>query len=198
MSRNTGYVRFNQIIQHANKCADGPIALRNLDFAAHTCLLEEAVFQGPGVRAEAEHLTSKLCGVLRPLFARQEHMGIVLQSSLYKPSESGLDDMERLQKIFETALRVKAKLLLSSNVFEAVMYAPGTPFSKAKMTQKSSPGIPAKIAHSQRRPEIVCCYLPALVEHQASKTLVDNNNFVRSVPADENRLNPFTQAVVLL
>lgn len=157
------------------------------------------MFQGDGVRAEAKRLTTKLCDVLRPMFVQQEQMGIVPQSSLYKHSESGLNDIERLQTIFETALMVKAKLVLSTNVFEAVMYTPGTPFSKAKMTlPKSSLRIPAEITHSRQRLEIVCCYLPALVEHQVGNTLVDNNNFVRSVPADETRLKPFTKALVLL
>ena len=197
MSRDTRYADLDRIAGHTSAHTDRPETLRNLDFAAHERLLEDGLFHKQVVPTEARDLTARLCALFRPLFVQQELMGLVPQSSLYKPTETGPDDVGSLQGIFESALKVKARLIVSKNAFEAVMYAPGTPFSRTRMKPRNRLGMLVDIPPRQK-PEILCCCLPALVEHEKSNQLVSRNNFIQSAQDESYRLKPFSQAVVLV
>lgn len=160
-------------------------------------LQQDNFFLKEVVPSVAKRLTDDLCKTLRPLFANQEHSGLSPQSSLYGISDAGPDDISSLQKIFKGALEVKTRLILSTNVYEAIIYAPGTLCSQKRMVAKNEPGKQIEsILH--QRPQIKCCWLPALVEHENSKDLVDQVNFIQSSQADNFRLKPFSKALVLI
>jgi hypothetical protein len=124
-------------------------------------------------------------------------MGLRPRSSLYEPTDNGLDDVSSLQYIFASALEVKARLVLSTNAFEAVVYPPGTPLSMKRMQPRNRLGVLSDPSLRQKSP-ILCCFLPALVEHERSNQLVDHNNSVRSALDESCQLKPFSQAVVLV
>lgn len=167
--------------------------MRNLDFAAHTNILLSDMFKKQ-IPAEAQQLTVKFCQVLQPLFAQLDHNP---KTTLYTHSDASPDDIGSLQKIFETALQVKAYLVLSTNTYEAVMYSPGTPFSRTRMEAMNTRGMTEEIA-LQQKPQTKCCYLPALVEHQRSNDVVDSNNFIQSDQVNRQKLKPFSKALVLV
>jgi hypothetical protein len=146
--------------------------VRNLEFAAHSELLEEDLFQKHTVPREARRLTTTLCQTLQPLFEHQHHLGFQPRSSLHNTSSivsaSTVDDRSNLEEIFEIALRVKARLLTSTDAFEAILYAPGSTFTGKMITAENSQGEEIHLARHETR-EIKCCYLPSLVAYKRDR-----------------------------
>jgi hypothetical protein len=146
------------------------------------------------IPAEAQQLAVKFCQVLQPLFAQLNYKP---KTTLCINSSVSTDDLGSLQEIFKIALQVKAYLVLSTNTYEAVMYSPGTLFSKTRMEARNTRGMREENP-SQQKPQTKCCYLPALIEHQRSNDVVDSNNFIQSDPVSRWKLKPFSKALVLV
>ena len=175
--------------------------MRNLDFAAHRTLLEDDFFQKHIVPTEAQQLTTTLCQTLKPLFEHQRHLGFQPRSSLYNSSttasDSTFDDRSNLEEIFEIAVRVKAHLLTSTDAFEAIIYAPGSAFSRKTMRAENFQGEEIHPIHHER-PEIRCCYLPSLFVHERDRRMVGHNNFIRSSEGNMSECRRFSKALVVV
>lgn len=175
--------------------------MRNLEFAAHSELLGDYFFQKHIVPREARRLTSTLCQTLRPLFEHQQRLGFQPRSSLHNTSTivnaSTFDDRSNLEEIFEIALRVKARLLTSTDAFEAILHAPGSTFTAKMMRAENSQGEEIHLARHET-PEVKCCYLPSLIAHKRDRQMVGYGNFIRTTEGIKPGCERFTKALVVV
>jgi hypothetical protein len=100
----------------ADAGADGEDVARNLDFAAHHTLIESEYFQEALIRRRAEALTVRISTTIMPLFGLQKPLAlweveILTEWNRKRPA---------LEKMFVSALRIKARALVSRDMFEVV------------------------------------------------------------------------------
>lgn len=172
---------------------DGEIALRNLDFAAHTSLIEAEFFQQHIIPAKAKVLADRLSDTLASVLSTEEGPGdshsTVLRSWSTKKSQ--------IVEIFELASRIKAKATVRKDWFEMVFYAPGSLFDKDVMEAETMEGDGAMVPFSTAS-EVKLCLLPSLHVYGHDRMLVDCNNFVRRHSSRRAGATIITKAVVVL
>jgi hypothetical protein len=167
--------------------------LRNLDFAAYQSLIEEDYFQQHVIPRKAKSLAKRLFRTLSPFFRRE----ISLNKSQANTLRCWSKERRNLIKIFEHALRIKADTIVSKDLFEVVLYTPGTPFQKDVMEAETIEGVKAELS-SYKTPTVKLCLLPAFQIHDHDRKLADNNNFVRSWGNQRSNTYEITKAVVVL
>jgi len=167
--------------------------LRNLDFAAHQSLIEEDFFQQHVIPRKAKSLADRLSRTLAPLFRRERS----LNKSQTNPLRCWSKERPNLIKIFEHALRIKADTVVSKDLFEVVLYTPGTPFQNDVMEAETIEGVQAELSF-YKTPTVKLCLLPAFQIHDHDRKLVDYNNFVRSGGNQRSNTYQITKAVVVL
>jgi hypothetical protein len=177
----------------ADQGTDGEITLRNLDFAAHTSLIEEEFFQEHVIPARASVLADRLIRTLAPLFVHpvslQDLHGEVLKTWSAKKW--------LLKEVFEGALRIKAQATVSKDFFGMVLYSPGTLFDKGVMGSETMEGGRAK-APCSTTPRVKLCLLPSLHVYENDRKIVDYNNFVRRPNGQSSTAIKLTKAIVIL
>ena len=167
--------------------------MRNLDFAAHASLFKGDFFQEHVIPAKATVLADRLIRTFASFFARQK----------------GLEDLQAevvadlftkkilLQDVFEQALRIKAQATISKDVFEMVLYTPGTPFDRDLMDAETMEGDPAKVPFSTK-PRVKLCIVPSLHVYGHDRRIVEYNTFVRNPDRPRSAAIKLTKAVVIL
>lgn len=102
-----------------------------------------------------------------------------------------------LEQIVARALRLKAKSLIATDLFEFVHYAPGTPFHGDSMIAETMDGDHMDLPpRSSRRVQL--CVLPALHAHEQSRNTVEYHNFVKNHVNEGTRSRRLTKAVVVV
>lgn len=182
---------FNIVV--ANWCTDGKIALRNLDFAAHKSLIEEDFFQQHVIPRKATVLADRLSHTLAPFFAREES----LEDSHADAFKAWPKEKAHLIEIFDRALRFKANVVVSKDLFEMVLYTPGTPFDKDVMEAETMEGDRAKLPFYET-PKVKLCLLPSFHVYDHDRNTVEYNNFIQRDGSQRAGAYKLTKAVVIL
>jgi hypothetical protein len=155
----------------ANAGADGEDVARNLDFAAHHTLIESEYFQQVLIPRRAEALAIRLSATIVPLFALQKpltlwEVDILTEWKRKRPA---------LERMFVSALRIKARALVSKDMFE-VVFPPQAcecnQFMEVENLERDSGGSP------QGQTSLVrLCLVPGLRRYAFDRKLVDYNSF---------------------
>jgi hypothetical protein len=145
---------------------------------------------------------------LEPLFAQEK------QDALRKSWDGFItwnDDTDtwkerqnRLQCLFELALRTKADSTINLKEYESVTIAPGTPFDAQTMKAGPWNGSPPDSKHARQIVEL--CVQPAiytypktsLSEDNSQSATVSSTNFVRKTAQQRLQFRPSIKAVVIL
>lgn len=172
---------------------DGDVALRNLDFAAHASLIEDEFFQRHVIPARASLLADRLIRTLTPLFVNSE----VLEDPDDEVIRTWSAKRSPLEEAFESALRIKAQATLSKDLFEMVLYSPGTIFDQDAMVPESMDGGRAKLSNCTTS-RVKVCLLPSLHVYEDDRKLVNLNNFVKRPNDQRSTAIKLTKAVVVL
>lgn len=106
---------------------------------------------------------------------------------------------DKLVDIFERALNLKVKFVLSTFQFEIVLHAPGTPFEREGMTAETMQGSAIDVASLSGQPlEVELCLLPSLYAVHQQCIRVDYTNFIRRDVSERDENERLTQAVVVV
>jgi hypothetical protein len=166
--------------------------VRNLDFAAHTSLFQDNFFQQHVIPAKASVLADRLIRTLDPLFAQKG-----LEDSDRGAVEEWSNKRERLEDVFEHALRIKAEATVSKDLFEMALYSPGTAFDKEVMEAETMEGDRMRVLCSNM-PSVKLCLVPALHVYDHNRKLVGYNNFVQRPSSRKSGPINLTKAIVIL
>ena len=174
---------------------DGATALRNLDYASNTSLLEDEFFQSHIIPQRATFLCRKLVQTLAPLFIECQ----IADSSRTDSSAAWSPEHNNLCQIFQAALKLKVEAILSSYQYEMVLHAPGTSIDKAAMVVETSDGCEDP-SHLSPVSEVLLCVMPALFsfDQQDPDATVDYNSFIRCSEAERSHGSMLFQATVVL
>lgn len=178
----------------ANQRADGEIALRNLDFAAHTSLIEEDFFQQHVIPARASVLADRIIRTLAPFFPLPDDVEDIEDAQVISTWSA---KRVPLAEVVESALRIKAYVTLSTDLFEMVLYSPSTSFDQEVMMPEAMDGGPAKTPRYST-PKVKLCLLPSLHIYNHDRKMVDLNNFVRRPTTQRSEAFQLTKAIVVL
>jgi hypothetical protein len=196
-------------INNANKALDGEVALRNLDFAAHQSLFKGPLFQDNILPRQAESLACRLSKLLSRLFRNDESVAVHSAGSYGVPSADRfytwgvgeriwISTRDKMIKIFQLALEMKYKFMLSTYQFEAVLYPPRTPFLPEQMKPETMQGSEmTTYASTVHDLEVKLCLLPSLYLWRSDRMRVDSNTFVQRHPSDRDECERLTKAVVV-
>ncbi|GFG09689.1 hypothetical protein IFM5058_04551 [Aspergillus udagawae] len=188
---------------------DGEVALRNLDFAAHQSLFKGPLFQDNILPRQAESLACRLSKLLSRLFRNDESVAVHSAGSYGVPSADRfhtwgvgeriwISTRDKMIKIFQLALEMKYKFMLSTYQFEAVLYPPRTPFQPEQMKPETMQGSEmTRYASTVHDLEVKLCLLPSLYLWRSDRMRVDSNTFVQRHPSDRDECERLTKAVVV-
>lgn len=144
------------------------------------------------VPQKASVLADRLSQALSPLIACQEQCEQVHTYSV----EAWYEEKSRLLEIFGQALKVKANLVVSTDLFGMVMYTPGTLFDENFMMTES-------MAFSGTRqpchepPQVALCLMPSLQLYEYDRRIVDYNSFSRMDTNPKEARCVFNKALVI-
>jgi len=177
----------------AYKIEDGQIALRNLDFAAHHSIIEQKHFQEYVIPRKVSALADRLLETLASLFAKHKPLDEWKIDVLRKWRK----ERRRLTEIFDAALKIKLKTLLSKDLFEVVLYPPGTAYSKATMKAEN---LEEEFADksSHKKLSVLLSLVPSLGVHVHDRKLVDYNSFAPGNAGQGRKADLITKAVVVV
>ena len=99
--------------------------------------------------------------------------------------------------MFEQALKIKAQTTISKDLFEMVLYSPGTPFDREVMQAETMEGVRVQVPSSTTS-TVKLCLLPSLHLYEHDTKLVANNNFLRKIDGRRSAAMKITKAVVVL
>jgi hypothetical protein len=173
--------------------ADGEVALRNLDFAAHKSLIEQHLFQNHIIPQKAIVLADRVTRALSPLTAWDTQLDKEVHINAF---EKLSEEKTQLVEVFDQALRLKAKVVVSKNLFEMVMYPPGTPFDKDLMVAESMERHRAQQPFHDV-PMVRLCLLPSLHVYEHDRKLVDHTSFIREKTNHRTPLCILNKALVV-
>ncbi|GFF88428.1 hypothetical protein IFM60648_08386 [Aspergillus lentulus] len=188
---------------------DGEVALRNLDFAAHQSLFDGKLFQDNILPRQAESLACRLSKLLSRIFRNDDSIVVHSAGSYGVPSvhrfytwgvgeRIWMSTRDRMIKIFQLALEIKYKFMLSTYQFEAVLYPPGTPFLEEQMEPETAEGSKLTTSASTMRDlEVKLCLLPSLYFWRSDCMRVHGSTFVQRHPSDREERERLTKAVVV-
>ncbi|EAW21201.1 uncharacterized protein NFIA_063620 [Aspergillus fischeri NRRL 181] len=188
---------------------DGEVALRNLDFAAHQSLFNGTLFQDNILPRQAESLACRLSKLLSRIFRNDDSIVVHSAGSYGVPSAHrfytwGVNERvwmstrDKMIKIFQLALEIKYKFMLSTYQFEAVLYPPRTPFLAEQMKPETVEGSDLTTSASTMHDlEVKLCLLPSLYFWRSDCMRVNGNTFVQRHPSDREECERLTKAVVV-
>jgi hypothetical protein len=196
-------------VNSANKAPDGEVALRNLDFAAHQSLFNGTLFQKNILPRQAESLACRLSKLLSRVFRNDDSIVVHSAGSYGVPSvhrfytwgvgeRIWMSTRDKMIKIFQHALEIKYKFMLSTYQFEAVLYPPRAPFLEEQMQPETAEGCRLTTSASTMRDlEVKLCLLPSLYFWRSDCMRVNGNTFVQRHPSDREECERLTKAVVV-
>ncbi|PQE29201.1 hypothetical protein CJF30_00004238 [Rutstroemia sp. NJR-2017a BBW] len=186
----------------------GVLASRNLDLALRYTLIKDHDYNRRFIEPRAKQLAVQYSQVLEPLFAQEN------QDSLRKSwdgfitwnddTDTWKDRQNRIQCLFELALRIKADSTINLKEYESVIIAPGTPFDAQTMQAESLNGLTNDSKHPGQIVEL--CVQPAIYTYPKTRLSEDNSqsatvssiNFVRKTTQQRLQFRPSIKAVVIL
>lgn len=166
---------------------DGEDVARNLDFAAHHTLINNEYFQREIIPMRAAELAKRLRLALDPVLkAEKAYSGWRTDiSSLWKPR------LAALKYIFEVALRIKTKVLVTQDMFEIVLPAHGDSYDERLMQVEN--GLPAN-----KFSRVRLAVAPGLQRFEYNRKMVDYNSFRLPVPMPNPGFDVMKRAMVVL
>jgi hypothetical protein len=166
---------------------DGEDVARNLDFAAHHTLINNEYFQREIIPMRAAELAKRLRLALDPVLkAEKAYSGWRTDiSSLWKPR------LAALKYIFEVALRIKTKVLVTQDMFEIVLPAHGDSYDERLMQVEN--GLPAN-----KFSRVRLAVAPGLQRFEYNRKMVDYNSFRLPVPMPNLGFDVMKRAMVVL
>lgn len=176
----------------ANAGADGEDVARNLDFAAHHTLIESKYFQAL-IRRRAEALTVRISTTIMPLFGLQKPLAlwevdILAEWNRKRPA---------LEKMFVSALRIKARALVSKDMFEVVFPPQAHKYNRKLMEvenlERDSGG-----SLLARTFLVRLCLVPGLRKYAFDRKLVDYNSFRKPGSDPEGPSDPIASPLVII
>jgi hypothetical protein len=195
----------------ANNSPDGPLALRNLDLAAYSVVVNSDHLQRQIIPEKAKELAVRLSQALAPFFSRDPDNPSLLDWDGFATWEQGNRERDerrrRLIDIFQKALRIKADSLLNIEEYEMIIYPPGTPFDKKTMTVETMQGGPPPAEDSHEGATIELCIEAALFsfpkkelsdDSSVPEALVQSKNFACVGGNRCGDAKPLLKAVVVL
>lgn len=167
--------------------------MRNLDFAAHKSLVNGDFIQQHVIPRKAEALADRLSHALAPLFITEQRPSGPHSNA----SKVWSKKRSKLTEIFDRAIRLKASMMVGKDLFEMVLYPPGTPFDKAVMETETMEGDRAELS-AHKELEVVLCLLPSFHVYDDDRKLVEPNNFVKRDSSQRQTAHKLTKAVVVV
>ena len=166
---------------------------RNLDFAAHWTLIESEYYQKDLILRRAEALALQLSTVVAPLFG--------LQQALDLWDVDILKEWERqrptLIKMFVSALKIKARALVSKDMFEVIFPAQGSGFHLSLMEPEET-----ERSRGSSTPEessfVKLCLAPGLQKYPFDRKRVDYNSFRRPGGSVDESAVKIVEGVVII
>lgn len=184
--------------------------MRNLDLAAYERLIKNGDFQKHVIPDRAKELAILFSQTLAPLFC-------TAIDSEYESDWDGFatwgdevedfrDRRDRLNTMFQMALRLKAESCLNLEEYEMVVYQPGDLFNPNTMTPETPEGMTDIVNnHSGHVIEVttqaaVFAYekRPLMNSDSTSVAIITSNNFVRKSAEQRQTISPRAKATVVL
>ena len=120
---------------------DGATVLNNLDLAAHSSLINDQLFRHYTIHTTADRMATKLSKTLAPFFpSNAPDTGTKAFANWGQTEALSEERRSRFVDIFELALRLKADSILNGQLYEMVLYAPGTRFDSKTMEVETMEG----------------------------------------------------------
>jgi hypothetical protein len=169
--------------------AGGKDFMQDLNVIVHRTLVESQEWAERVVRRKASALAKTFLEALKPLFAlhaQDQRPRPKMLSGTYMGSEG------YLESVFEDALSLHGRSLISTSSFQAIMYTPGTLFDETTM---ESPSVRPTCL---KKRNVKFCVQPALLCYDGAREIVDYQAFVP--PGSEPRPHHLVvhKAVVIL
>ena len=182
--------------------------IRNLNLGTHDSMLRHPRFKDFTVPLEANRLANKLSFELAPLFAplfpfNPEASEAAGFETWNEDSETWAGRRARFEDAFQLALTLKAQSMLSSYLYEVVLYPPGSAFNNETMEAESMDGCPLQDKNCKDR-SVRLCIFGAIVAYAREKVDwarvkdVDYENFVNRGEKHRSGAEILTKAVVVL
>jgi len=170
--------------------ADGEDVARNLDFAVHHGLVESQYYQHELIPRRAEALVDRLSATLTPLFG--------LHKPLEEWEEDILNEWDRkrpeLHTIFVCALRIKARALVSKDMFEVVFPVPRDKYDPGLMkVEMLSDG-----DGPMEQKAVRLCLVPGLRKYTYDRKRVDYNSFSRPGSSSDGPSDLIAKPIVII
>jgi hypothetical protein len=171
--------------------ADGDDVARNLDFATYHSLIKEDYFQQHLIPTRAKALAARISTTITPLFQSQRPLAL-WEVDILKELDKHLP---ALIKMFESALRIKTRALVSRDIFEAVFPRQGSSYDQGLMDDEKpySGGL-----LQGQTPLIRLCLAPGLRKYKFERKLVDYNGFRKSGSGLQEPSDTIAKAVVIV
>jgi hypothetical protein len=184
--------------------------LRNLDLAACDSLIKDNQLQKQVIPEKAKALAVLLSQTLAPLFSdnpgSEDELDWDEFATWRDDAEEWKDRRDRLNTMFEIALKLKADSCLNIEDYEMVIYPPGTIFDRETMRAETREGMLDTVNSHEGRAVELCIQAavfaharkPLLNNDSVSEAIISATNFVRKETKDRMMLKPRVKAVVAL
>lgn len=159
----------------ANHSIDGEDVAYNLDLAVHHTLITGKDFQEELIPRRAEALAKSLSKKLEPLFTLQNPVE-QWKLNILKEWQG---QRHVLQRIFESALKVKTMALVTKDTFEVIFPATGHVYDPEHTELERN----NHCAEANQPPLVRVCLVPGLRKFANDRKVVDYNSFRR--PSDD-------------
>jgi hypothetical protein len=171
----------------ANAGADGEDVARNLDFAAHHTLIESEYFQEAIIRRRAEALAGRISATIVPLFGLQKPLAlwevdILTEWNRKRPA---------LEKMFVSALRIKARALVSKDMFEVIFPPQAYKYDLGLMEVE-------ELERDGGGSLVRLCLVPGLRKYAFDRKLVDYNSFRKPGSGPEGPSDLIAKPIVII
>ena len=143
--------------------------MQDMDLIVHQTLIESQEWTEAVVCRKASVLAKAFLEALEPLFAphlQDQNRGSKMLSG------TCLDNEDYLKGVFEDALSLHGRSLISMSSFQAIMYTPGTLFDEKTMESRSAGSMDLK------KHRVKLCMQPALFCYDGTREVVDYKVFV--------------------
>ena len=177
----------------ANARADGEDVARNLDFATHHTLIESEYFQKDLIPRRAEALAVRISATIAPLFGLQRPLALWKVDILKELNRQ----RPALKRIFVSALRIKARALVSKDVFEVVFPPQGYKYDRGLMEVEKleRDGGGSLLGQTSL---VRLCLVPGLRKYAFDRRLVDYNSFRKPGSGPEGPSDLIAKPIVII
>ncbi len=167
-------------------------------------MLRHPRFKDYTVPREAKRLANKLSFELAPLFPLSSEASEAAGFETWnEDSETWAGRRARFEDAFQLALTLKAQSMLSSYLYEVVLYPPGSAFNNETMEAESMDGCPLQDKDCKDRRVRLCIFgaILAYAREEADWARVkdvDYDNFVNRGEKYRSGAEILTKAIVVL